>query len=142
MDREPDDRDSLRSDPAFADALIEEQEEAAAAEAAGIGGANPAPDTDPAARPVEEAGGGVAEGFEQAEEALVRQASHEDPGTSPTQEQFSSEEEDAPLVAGEPDEVDPTEVTSDPAAGHEDPGEGPGIAAEADPRGLPEGPND
>ena len=46
-DQEPDDRDSWQGDPAFADALIEEQEEAAAAEAAGIGGANPAPGADP-----------------------------------------------------------------------------------------------
>ena len=46
------------------------------------------------------------------------------------------------VVAGEPDEVDPTEVTQRSRRGPEDPGEGPGIAAEADPRGLPEGPND
>ena len=53
----------------------------------------PDPDADPAFRPVEEAGGGEAEGFEMAEDALRRQASHEDSGTSPTQDAFTPEVE-------------------------------------------------
>jgi hypothetical protein len=54
-----------------------EEADAAAAEAAGIGGrADPA--IDPAQRPVVEAGGGEAEGFEQAEAALIEHASHTD----------------------------------------------------------------
>ena len=35
-------------------------------------------------RPVYEAGGGEAEGFEQAEEELIEHASHGDPGPDPT----------------------------------------------------------
>ncbi len=113
------------------DRLADQEAEAAAAEAARIGGANPLRGTDPAERPVREAGGGEAEGFEEAEAALMRQASHEDPGTSPTQEEFEPEEEAdrATAVYGEPDEVDPTEGTRDPAEGPDDPGEGPGITA-------------
>ena len=58
--------------------------EAAASEAAAIGGADPQPGTDPEDRAVLEGGGGEAEGFEQAEEDLIRRASHEDepPGSS------------------------------------------------------------
>jgi hypothetical protein len=57
-----------------------EQDEidAAAAEAARIGGIAGDEDLDPAQRPVIEAGGGEAEGFEQAEEALIEHASHGD----------------------------------------------------------------
>jgi hypothetical protein len=55
-----------------------EQEEvyAAAREAAQIGGAIGDGDWDPAERPVIEAGGGEAEGFEQTERALMENASH------------------------------------------------------------------
>lgn len=57
-----------------------EQEEidAAATEAARIGGVAGDEDLDPAQRPVIEGGGGEAEGFEQAEEALIEHASHGD----------------------------------------------------------------
>ena len=57
-----------------------EQEEidAAAAEAAQIGGVAGDEDLDPAQRAVIEGGGGEAEGFEQAEDALVEHASHGD----------------------------------------------------------------
>jgi hypothetical protein len=57
------------------DPLVREEAEAAAAEAGRIGGRAP-DDVDPADRPVQEAGGGVAEGFEQAEAALVDHAEH------------------------------------------------------------------
>jgi hypothetical protein len=109
--KQPDDREILLGDETAEDPLVAEQEDAAAAEAARIGGRTPAPDTDPAERPVREAGGGEAEGFEEAEAALVRQASHEDPGTSATQEYFDEEVESdrETAVGGEPDEVDPTE---------------------------------
>jgi hypothetical protein len=63
--------------------LAREQAEAAAAEAAAIGGrassepySEEAPDE--ASRPVIEAGGGEAEGFEQAERELVEHATHGD----------------------------------------------------------------
>jgi hypothetical protein len=57
-----------------------EQEEtnAAAAEAAGIGGVTGEEELDPAQLPVTEAGGGVAEGFEESERALIEHASHGD----------------------------------------------------------------
>ena len=56
-----------------------EEERQAAREAAAIGGAG-AGDAgeDPAMAPVREAGGGEAEGFEEAEELLVEHASHGD----------------------------------------------------------------
>jgi hypothetical protein len=63
------------------------QAEEAAAEAAGIGGKasdlDPAAEAgeeglDPARRPLVEAGGGEAEGFEQAEDVLIEHASHGD----------------------------------------------------------------
>jgi hypothetical protein len=56
----------------------QEEVDAAAAEAAEIGGVAGDEDIDPAQRPVAEAGGGYAEGFEQAEEALIEHASHGD----------------------------------------------------------------
>jgi hypothetical protein len=72
--------------------MIENPEEAAAAEAAEIGGRAPA-DEDPERAPVEEAGGGEAEGFEQAEEALREHAEHGDPAPDPEREAFEPEAE-------------------------------------------------
>jgi hypothetical protein len=61
------------------DQRYEQQEtDAAAAEAARIGGVAGDEDLDPAQRPVVEGGGGEAEGFEQAEQALIEHASHGD----------------------------------------------------------------
>jgi hypothetical protein len=61
------------------DPRYEQQEtDAAAAEAARIGGVAGDEDLDPAQRPVIEGGGGEAEGFEQAEDALIEHASHGD----------------------------------------------------------------
>ena len=56
----------------------QEQADAAASEAAGIGGVSGEEDVDPAQRAVIEAGGGVSEGFEQTERALIEHASHGD----------------------------------------------------------------
>ena len=88
------------------DVQAEQEADAAAAEAGSIGGRAP-DDEDPAARPVEEAGGGESEGFEQAEEELREQASHGDPGTSPSQDEFSPEQESDLETAdhGEPDQA-------------------------------------
>jgi hypothetical protein len=61
------------------DPLYEEREtERAASEAARIGGGSGRPPRDPAEAPVDEAGGGEAEGFEQAEKLLIEHASHGD----------------------------------------------------------------
>jgi hypothetical protein len=56
----------------------QEETDAAAAEAAGIGGVTGEEDLDPAQLPVTEAGGGVSEGFEEAERELIEHASHGD----------------------------------------------------------------
>lgn len=55
-----------------------EETDAAAAEAAHIGGPSVNADIDPAERAVIEGGGGEAEGFEEAERALIEHASHGD----------------------------------------------------------------
>ena len=97
------------------DPLIEDQEQAAAAEAAAIGG-DPGADTeDPAMQPVEEAGGGVAEGFEQAEADLVENASHGDGAGNPEADAIDNEHVEAQRSTaeyGEPDELegDPDQV--------------------------------
>jgi hypothetical protein len=114
------------------DPLERREERAAAAEAAAIGG--PAPDYkgDEESRPLEEGGEGVAEGFEESERELIEQASHGDQRYSPEADAASPEEESdrATSVYAEPDEVDPTEVVRDPREERDDPGEGPGLAAE------------
>jgi len=58
--------------------LVEEEAEAAAAEAAGVGGDAPVESDDPAQQPLIEAGEGESEGFELAEQKLVDIASHGD----------------------------------------------------------------
>jgi hypothetical protein len=80
------------------DPIADEEADAAAAEAARIGG--PAPDDpveDPAEKPLVEAGEGESEGFELAEEELIDNAEHGDekrfPGrdTPPPEEPSNSE---------------------------------------------------
>lgn len=66
--------DAMSPDPRYE----QEETEAAAAEAAKIGGVAGDEDLDPALRPVVESGGGEAEGFELAEQALIDHASHGD----------------------------------------------------------------
>lgn len=56
----------------------EDEVDAAAAEARGIGGVAGDEDLDPAQRPLIEAGEGEAEGFELAEDELVEHATHGD----------------------------------------------------------------
>ena len=64
---------------------------------------------DPAREPVEEAGGGESEGFEQAEQELIEHAEHGDPAPDPGTEAFPPEEESdrATGEAGEADDVEP-----------------------------------
>ena len=81
-------------------------------------------------RPVEEAGGGEAEGFEQAEEALIEHAEHTTGEGAPRLDQFGEEAEPDPATHGEPDEEDVTELVEDPDEGSDDPGRGPGLASE------------
>jgi hypothetical protein len=117
--RIPDDEDYVRA-----------EEEEAAAEAGAIGGHGSDEDLDPAERAVREGGGGEAEGFEDAEEELIENVGSGE--GNPLADAFSGEEESDLSGAeyGEPDEVDPTEVIRDPDSDDDDPGEGPGIAAD------------
>jgi hypothetical protein len=65
---------------------------------------------DPAMEPVEEAGGGVAEGFEQAEEELIENASHGDGTADPEADAIDNENVEAERSTadyGEPDSEDP-----------------------------------
>jgi hypothetical protein len=112
------------------DPLLRREEEAARAEAARIGGPGPEYEGDEESRPLEEAGEGVAEGFEESERELVESAQHGDPRFAPQMNAPEPEEESdrAGAVYGEPDEVDPTEVVRDPREDEDDPGAGPGIA--------------
>jgi hypothetical protein len=88
---------------------IEREEEAAGAEAAGIGGKSGYEDLPPEERPLAESGEGESEGFEQAEELLRERASHEDdtPG-NPLRDREKDPEDPAvdPDVYGEPDQID------------------------------------
>jgi hypothetical protein len=110
--------------------FVRHEEELAAAEARRIGGVAGDEDLDPAERAVLEGGGGEAEGFEQAEEQLIENAGSGE--GNPLADEFPGEVEsdESGAVYGEADEVDPTEVTSDPDAGPDDPGAGPGVAAD------------
>lgn len=90
-------------------------------------------DNDPAMEAVREGGGGEAEGFEEAERELIDHAEHgDDSGEGIPRLERLGDEEAEPDVAsyGEADEEDVTEVVSDPDEGDEDPGEGPGLAAD------------
>ncbi len=92
------------------DPFEREQEQAAAKEAAAIGGRvssePPAADgeLDPAERPLVEAGQGEAEGFEQAEHELIEHASHGD--------QHAARR----VIADAPDEVDDERAAEDAEA--------------------------
>jgi hypothetical protein len=108
------------------DALVKQEEEAAAAQAGRIGGRAP----DGGVDPVREAGGGEAEGFEEAEELLVSNAEHGEGTGIPRPSQMGEEAEPDRATYGEADEEDVTEVVRDPSEPPDDPGRGPGIAAE------------
>jgi hypothetical protein len=71
-----------------------------------VGGVDPEDDIDEALRPVYEAGGGEAEGFELAERDLVRNASHDDGEGFPELDEFTPETESDRSTAeyGEPDQ--------------------------------------
>ena len=112
--------------------LVAQEEAAAAAEAAAIGGQAPHDADDPAMDPVYQAGGGEEEGFEAAERDLEENATHGDGRGNPLRDALGGELESdrSTAVYGEADEVSATEVVEDPAEGPEDPGAGPGIAAD------------
>ncbi len=88
------------------DSIADEEAEAAAAEAAGIGGPAPDPAVDPAQRPLVEGGEGEAEGFELAEEELIDNASHGNQHHFPDGDAPPAEESVEPAY-GEPDQAIP-----------------------------------
>jgi hypothetical protein len=73
---------------------------------------------DPAFQAVDEAGGGEQEGFEMAEDELVRNATHDVGGGNPTRDAFAPEAESDRSTAeyGEPDD----EAAVDRAAREDD----------------------
>lgn len=112
------------------DDLVREEEAAAASEAAHIGGtAGDEDDFDPEMRAVYEGGGGEAEGFELAEQDLIRNASHDDGRGNPARDAFTPEAEadESTAVYGDADQERVTEPVEDPEEGDDDPGAGPGI---------------
>jgi hypothetical protein len=120
--------DTMRPDPESEappddEVFVAQQEAAAAAEAAGIGG-RVAPDAgDPALDPVYQAGGGEQDGFEEAEAELIENATHGDGRGDPERDAFSPELEAdrSTAVYGEDDQIMPSEV-EDPEAGTNRPG--------------------
>jgi hypothetical protein len=94
MNAEADDTTPEEGADAASERLVDEEADAAAAEAGAIGGPTPDADLDPAERAGAEAGEGEAEGFELAEKELVEAASHGDPAPDPTT--LASDEEAHP----------------------------------------------
>jgi hypothetical protein len=90
------------------DDLVAREEAAAAEEAGRVGGRAP-DDADEARRPVDEAGGGEAEGFEAAEEALVEHAEHTTGEGTPRPDQMGEEAEVPRASYGEADRPRPAE---------------------------------
>ena len=118
MNDEERERTTMDEDlPPTEDLTLGEQERAAAVDAGRIGGPAPDVEGDEASRPLEEAGQGVAEGFEQSERELVEQASHGDDRWDPQTGEFPPETESdrATAAYSEADELDVTESTREPS---------------------------
>jgi hypothetical protein len=122
--------------------LLAEEESAAAAEAARIGGAVTHDAEDPAMDPVYQAGGGDQDGWEQAENDLIENATHGDGGGDPLRDAFTPEVESdrSTAVYGESSRTPSTEVRHDPSAGPDDPMEGdPHLSADRGPSAPEDG---
>lgn len=90
------------------DPLVDAEEQAAAEEAAEIGGDAGDDRHTEAERPLAEAGQGYAEGFDEAEEELIDRAEHgEQPHVSSISEEVESDRSTAEY--GEPDAIPPAE---------------------------------
>jgi hypothetical protein len=100
------------------DALIREEEDDAAAEAARIGGRSGMEEMDEAERASAEHGGGESEGFEESEQLLEDQAAHGDPAVNPLADAAQPEAEPDPAVHGEGDDIDSTETEVDTEGTH------------------------
>jgi hypothetical protein len=90
----------------------QEETDEAAREAAAIGGRGGSEERDPALRPVNEAGGGPSEGFEDTERALIDHASHTDQQSAHAilHHQGLSEEHNPTRENGEADEERSSEL--------------------------------
>jgi hypothetical protein len=86
---------------------VRAEEKAAAAEAGEIGGEGSDEDLDPAERPVREAGGGEAEGFEDAEDELIENAAHGEGNPLPDEFTGETESDLSGAEYGEADEAIP-----------------------------------
>jgi hypothetical protein len=106
---------------AAGDALVAQQEAAAAAEAAAIGGPAGPSTGDPAMDPVYEAGGGEEEGYEAAEDALIENATHGEGHGDPARDALTPELEadQATAVYGEADELPSTELDESAPGGRD-----------------------
>ena len=116
-----------------------EEESAAAAEAARIGGVAPHDARDPAMDPVYQAGGGEQEGFEAAERELIENATHGEQTGNPLRDAFTPEIESdrSTAVYGESDEVSSTAILHDPDEAGDDPMKGdPNLDADRGPSGF------
>lgn len=87
--------------------LIEEEAEAAAAEAGKIGGEAPKDSDDPARQPLIEAGEGEAEGFELAEEQLEENAAHGDEHRFPDRDVRPAEDHEGAEFGEADDSIHP-----------------------------------
>jgi hypothetical protein len=92
--------------------LVSEEEQAAAGEAAQIGGRVPEEEgLDPSRRALVEGGEGVAEGFELAEEDLIEHASHGDEQSArPAYHHRDDREEEGEEESGEADSIHSSEI--------------------------------
>lgn len=87
---------------------VEEEAEAAAAEAGEVGGVAPIESDDPAQQPLIESGEGEAEGFELAEKRLVDIASHGDEHRFPDRDALPAEDRED-VERGEADQAIPAD---------------------------------
>jgi hypothetical protein len=121
---------------------VAEEESAAAAEAARIGGLAPHDSPDPARDPVYQAGGGDQEGWEAAERDLIANATHADGRGNPARDAETPEIETdrSTAVYAESDRTPSTEVLHDPDEGPDDPMEGdPNLSADRGPNSVEDG---
>lgn len=95
--------------PQTPDDAAQREADAAAAEAGAIGGRSGSEDLDESERPLAEGGGGVAEGFEQAEAELEENATHGDGQANPLRDAGEAEAERDPATHGEADHIHSTD---------------------------------
>lgn len=89
--------------------FVEQETAAAEREAAEVGGGPSEASGDPAQVPIEEGGGGEAEGFELAEQELRDHAEHRDAGGNPRYDRPDPEADRSDAVYGEADHAESNE---------------------------------